>query len=133
MSKQTLIISSALALCLMAAFSLHAHAAGQDGMVVVRDPLTGKLRAPTPDEARLLRARTPAGTALAAPRQPSLVTGPGGARGVRLGDKTMVYEVVTRGADGTLSRQCVQGDGAAQDALHRPAPSDHQEHNHETR
>ncbi|WP_449405964.1 post-PEP-CTERM-1 domain-containing protein, partial [Massilia phosphatilytica] len=55
MSKERLItIGTLAALCLMAAFSLHAKAAGQEGMVVVRDPQTGKMRAPTPDELREL-------------------------------------------------------------------------------
>lgn len=132
MSKQTVFTTGALALCLLAMFSHHAHAGVQDGMVVVRDAQTGKLRAPTPDEAKALRARTPSAS-LAPERAPSVVSRPGGARGVRLGERTMVYEVVTRGADGSLSSQCVHGDQAAQDALTRPAPQEHKEHDHETR
>ncbi|MFK3738828.1 post-PEP-CTERM-1 domain-containing protein [Massilia sp. TN1-12] len=140
MSKHTDFTSGALALCLLAAFSQHAHAGAldakqdgkQDGMVVVRDAQTGKLRAPTPDEAKALRARTPA-AGLAPLREPSVTTRRDGARGVRLGEKTMVYEVVTRSADGSLSSQCVHGDGAAQDALTRPARQEHKEHDHETR
>lgn len=144
MSKHTDFTSGALALCLLAMFSQHAHAGiqdakhdakhdgKQDGMVVVRDAQTGKLRAPTPDEAKALRARTPA-AALAPAREPAVTTRRDGARGVRLGERTMVYEVVTRGADGSLSSQCVHGDQAAQDALTRPAPQEHKEHDHETR
>lgn len=136
MSKHTDFTSGTLALCLLAVFSQLAHAgiqdAKQDGMVVVRDAQTGKLRAPTPDEAKALRARTPA-AGLAPAREPAVTTRRDGARGVRLGEKTMVYEVVTRGADGSLSSQCVHGDQAAQDALTRPAPQAHKEHDHETR
>lgn len=66
MSKEKLLtIGTLTALFLLAAFSLHARAAGQEGMVVVRDPLTGKMRAPTPDERRDLRARAPSSAAFA--------------------------------------------------------------------
>ena len=131
MSKQKMLTAGTLAaLCLMAVFSLHAKAAeparqdgqnAQNGMVVVRDAQTGKMRAPTPDELKALRAKTPAGAALAgAPRASSLGVRADGARGVRLGEKTMVYEVVTRGADGKLSSQCVEGTDAAQNAIAHP-------------
>jgi hypothetical protein len=113
MSKEKLLtIGTLAALCLLAAFSMHAKAAGQDGMVVVRDPLTGKMRAPTADELKELRAKTPAGASLVAPRAPAAMSRRDGARGVRLGDNSMVYDVVTRGPDGKLTRECVQG-GAA--------------------
>ncbi len=141
MSKQTMLGAGALAtLCLLAVFALQARAAGrqdghasaQEGMVVVRDPRTGKLRPPTAAEARALQARTPRDAALGAARAPNVVAGRAGARGVRLGEKSMVYEVVTRDAGGTLSSQCVHGGQAAQDALH--TPSQHaKEHDHDTR
>jgi hypothetical protein len=130
MSKQNIITAGTLAaLCLMAIFSMHARAAGQegqDGMVVVRDPQTGKMRAPTPDELKVLRNNTPAAAALSSvPRAASLGTRHDGARGVRLGDRTMVYDVVTRGADGKLSRQCVEGADAAQNAIAHPHADAH--------
>ena len=128
--KQILSAGALVALYVLAAFSLQARAAGQEGMVVVRDQQTGKLRAPTPEEARALNARTPRAASLA-PR--ALATRPDGARGVRLGEKSMVYEVITRAADGKLSSQCVHGEDAAHDALAHPAPANHQEHDHETR
>ena len=125
MSKQNLFTAGTLAaLCLMAIFSMHAKAAGQDGqngMVVVRDPQTGKMRAPTLDELKVLRSKTPAPAALSStPRAAALGTRHDGARGVRLGDRTMVYEVVTRGADGKLSSQCVEGADSAQNAIAHP-------------
>ncbi|KQV27257.1 hypothetical protein [Massilia sp. Root335] len=130
MSKEKLLtIGTLAALCLMAVFSLHAKAAGQEGMVVVRDPQTGKMRAPTPDELRDLRARAPASAGLAAPRAPSTVSRGDGSRGVRLGDKTMVYDVVTRGADGKLTSECVQGEAAVGHALDH----NHGEKTHESR
>jgi hypothetical protein len=134
MSKYTLLLGAALALFLLAAFARPAHAARQDGMVVVRDAQTGKLRAPTPDEAKALAARAPA-AGLAPARDPGASLRRDGARGVRLGERTMVYDVVTRGADGRLSSRCVHGEEAAADALApSTAPANaHEEHDHETR
>jgi hypothetical protein len=124
MSKEKLLtIGTLAALCLLAVFSLHAKAAGQEGMVVVRDPQTGKMRAPTPDELKELRAKAPASAGLAAPRTPSAVSRNDGSRGVRLGDRTMVYDLVTRGPDGKLTSECVHGEAAVGHAL------DHN-HNH---
>lgn len=155
MSKQKFLNASAMAaVCALAAFSLqakaqvqaqaHIQAQAQDGMVVVRDAQTGKMRAPTPDELKALRARSPGPAAFGAgrPQQPqALAPRRDGARGVRLGQKTMVYEVVTRGADGTLSTECVHGEAAAAGALNAPGASpaghaanaQHKEHAHEAR
>jgi hypothetical protein len=109
MSKEKLLtIGTLAALCVLAAFSMHAKAAGQEGMVVVRDPLTGQLRAPTADELKELRAKTPATAGVAAPRAPAAISRSDGSRGMRLGEKGMVYDVVTRGPDGTLTHECVQ-------------------------
>jgi len=135
MSRQKLLAASALAaLCVLTAFTMQAKAAGQEGMVVVRDAQTGKMRPPTPDELKALRARMPASAASAGATQgASLVNPRTGARGVRLGEGRMVYEVVTRNPDGTLSSQCVHGEDAAADALHHPAAAAHKEHTHEAR
>ena len=118
MYKQKLIaIGTLTVLCLLAMFSMHARAAGQEGMVVVRDPQTGRMRAPTADELRALRAKTPAAASLRAGQAPSAVSRPDGARGVRLGERRMVYDVVTRDADGNLTRQCVDGEAGVARAL----------------
>ena len=143
MSKQRMLTASAMAaLCALALFSLQAKAQEQDagsGMVVVRDAQTGKMRAPTPDELRALRAKAPPSAAALAgtPQAQALSNRRSGARGVRLGEKTLVYEVVTRGADGKLSEECVQGADAAQHALHGASPNathaEHKEPAHEAR
>ncbi len=141
MSKQKLMTLSMLAaMVVLASVTLHAKAqtkndAAEKGMVVVKDPQTGKMRAPTPEELRALRARTPAPAASLAgkPAAPQTLSRRDGARGVRLGEKTLVYDVVTRGADGKLSEQCVHGEDAAQDALQHPANAEHEEHRHEAR
>ena len=146
MSRQKMMTLSMLAaLCVLASLAMHAKAAGQqekqdqrdrqEGMVVVRDPQTGKMRAPTPEELRALRAKAPPSAAALSgtPQQNKALTRRDGARGVRLGEKNLVYEVVTRGPDGKLGSQCVQGDAAAEDALHHPANAGHKEHSHEAR
>lgn len=107
------------------------QASSQQGMVVVRDAQTGQLRAATPAEARALQPRTPT---LATPPQESMVTGPGGRRSVKLGERHLVYSVVTRDADGKLSDQCVHGVHAAEGALDQPATATKsEEHRHESR
>jgi hypothetical protein len=139
MSRQKMLTLSALAaLCVLASVTMHAKAQQvqdrQEGMVVVRDPQTGKMRAPTPEELRALRAKTPAGASLTAPpREQKALSRRDGARGVRLGEKTLVYDVVTRGEDGKLHSQCVQGDDDASAALQHPANAEHKEHRHEAR
>jgi hypothetical protein len=149
MSRQKMMTLSMLAaLCVLASLAMHAKAAGQqqkqerqdqrdrqEGMVVVRDPQTGKMRAPTPEELRALRAKAPPSAAALSgtPQQNQALTRRDGARGVRLGEKNLVYEVVTRGPDGKLSSQCVKGDAAAEDALHHAANAEHKEHSHEAR
>jgi hypothetical protein len=143
MSKQSMFTLSFLGvLCAMAVFSMQAKAAQQDdaqrqeGMVVVRDAQTGKMRAPTADELRVLRGQRPPSAAAAGAAQPQALTGRRpGTHGVRLGEKNMVYEVVTRGPDGKLISECVQGEAAAEQALHGAIqrPADHKEHDHEAR
>lgn len=136
MSKQALFTLSAVtALCVFAMISIQARAAGQEGMVVVRDAQTGKMRAPTPDEMKALRAAAPPNASMSPsrPAQPQLLTRPNGARGVRVGESNLVYDVVTRGADGKLSSQCVQGEGAAQRALTHPVHAADKESHDESR
>jgi len=104
----------------------------QSGMVVVRDAQTGQLRAPTAAESRALSPAPPASAAMTAPAPPTMVTHPGGSKQVKLGERSLVYSVVTRDADGKLHDQCVQGAAAADKALHAPASAQHnEEHRHD--
>ncbi len=107
-----------------------APAQGQ-GMVVVRDAQTGQLRTPTPAEIRALQP--PMSAVARALPQPSMVTGPGGRRSVRLGERYMVYSVVNRDGEGKLAEQCVHDRGAAVSALEGGAEpaAKHKEHRHE--
>jgi hypothetical protein len=109
-----------------------ASAAAQDpGMVVVRDPQTGQLRAPTPAELQALRP--PPAVAPRAAARPALVTSPDGSRHLRMGEQGMVYSVVTRAGDGKLAGQCVQGEDAAEAVVKQSAAGHNQERGHETR
>ena len=99
-------------------------------MVVVRDAQTGQLRAPTAAEMRALAP--PASASMRAQSQPALVTHPDGTRQVHLGERGLVYSVVTRDADGKLHDQCVQGAAAADKAVHAPVPAkQNEEHRHD--
>jgi len=103
----------------------------QSGMIVVRDAQTGQLRAPTAAEARAL-SPSPAMSAAMRATPPALVAHPGGSKQVKLGERGLVYSVVTRGADGKLHDQCVQGAAAAEKAVHAPASAaHHEEHRHD--
>lgn len=107
------------------------QAQAQEGMVVVRDADTGELRAPTAEEARALHPRTNASAAGTAAPAPKMIIGPGGRRSVQLGERHMVYSVVTRGADGKLEEQCVHGAHAAEHALkgaHKHGATQPEEH-----
>lgn len=124
---------SLAALCTAAALQLPpASAAGQDAMVVVRDPQTGEMRKPTAAEMRTLRQQP--GAAVRGPAPSAPFTRPNGTHGVQLGERGMVYQVVTRDAQGKLVQQCVEGERAANEALAKPTPAaNSQEHRHEDR
>ena len=99
-----------------------ARAAGQEGMVAVRDPQSGQLRAPTPAEMKAL-APAPAATLRATvPLSRLVVQNPDGSRKLHLGERGMVYSLATRGADGQLDQHCVEGEAAAARALAAPVP-----------
>jgi len=125
MLNQKLFAASALAtLCAATIMApAPAHAAeptpGQQGMVVVRDPQTGELRAPTATEAQALHGNA---AQRRAPAQRVESIGPGGSRKVQLGRSALVYSVAKRGPDGALQEQCVNGEEAAHAALKHPIP-----------
>lgn len=106
-------------------------ASAPESMVVVRDPQTGQMRAPTTAELQALRRAAPA--ALQAPAAPKMVVGPDGRRHVQLGEGGLVYSLVTRDKEGQLDRHCVNGAAAAERALAQPSATPHREHRHESR
>lgn len=122
--------SRAMVACGAIAVSSVAFAGGQateGGMVVVRDPQTGQLRAPTPSE---FRALTGLATSLqagkVAPAAPS-VRRPDGTVRRSMGSEAMTYSVISRDKDGKLTIDCVNGEHAAKEV------ASGKEHGHETR
>lgn len=96
------------------------------GMVVVRDPQTGQLRAPTADEYKALaRLAQPRAALLGA--QPTVKRADGVLQR-RLGEAGMTYSVISRDKDGKLTIECVQGGEPP-----APAPAPHREDGYEER
>jgi hypothetical protein len=99
-------------------------------MQVVRDPVTGRLRAPTHEEAAA--ATAPAAQRSAAPRktliapdhpmaQMAAKPAPAARFGAvvkRVDLSKLSYSVASRRADGTLGTDCFSGESAAEHALH---------------
>jgi hypothetical protein len=132
MSSKTMIALAALLAA--GAASVPAAAAEQaETMVVVRDAHTGRLRNATPAEVKALRAQeVPRGITRPAP--PGAVTvRENGTKTKHLGERGLVYSVVTRDAGGKLLVREVNGEDAANAALKAPAPATRQEHNHAER
>ncbi len=124
--------SIALAALLAVGLGIPAAAAPQEGMVVVRDPQTGKFRPPTAAELQALLAQQPA-KGLAQPQPSPITIHKNGTLQQHLGDSGMVYSVVSRAPGGKLDMQCVEGEPAAAAALASPAAPTRKEHDHETR
>lgn len=113
-------LAPALAAALLAcAAAAPAAASAQEGVVVVRDRVTGQLRTPTAAELRALRAKD---SAMEAP--PTLapsVKRPDGTRHLHLGERGMVYSVISRDPDGGHALHCVQGERAASAVMSKEA------------
>lgn len=101
-----------------------ASVSATSGQVVVRDADTGKLRAPTAEEANALSASGKSNSRRAATVEPTTLSRShwSGARGARLTDEFMSYSVVVRQADGTLATLCFETREAADAAL-KAAPA----------
>ena len=136
MSKKTMIALVALlgaAAVSVAAQDNVANAGQAEGMVVVRDARTGLLRNATPAEVKVLRAQE-VHLGIAPPQPPAPVTvRADGTRQKHLGERGLVYSIVTRDANGKLSAKEAIGEEAANAALTAPAPVNQQEHNHAER
>ncbi|NHZ92201.1 hypothetical protein F2P45_24810 [Massilia sp. CCM 8733] len=116
--------------CALAALSTAAVAAEQsDGMAVVRDKQSGQLRPATAAELRAMRAALP--QPQVAPPQPQASVRADGTRSVSLGERGMVYSVVSRTPDGKLVQHCVEGESAARHATHHDAAKPAGERQHE--
>ena len=136
--------SVALAAALAMPTAMAADRDGGNGMRVVRDPVTGQLRAPTheefkkmQEEERAAKASAPAARATSAASAsasaPVQMQRADGSRGMRVGKAFMSYAVVTRKSDGSLDMDCVTGDESAQmvvqgGAVAAPAKSEGHDH-----
>lgn len=110
--KKGFMVAAAVA----AAAGLPAAAWADEGAVVVRDAETGALRAPTAAEAAALRAKSPDALRRTAPAEVQVRQLPNGGIKATVPESLMQYTVVQRRADGTLERQCVQGEEQAKAA-----------------
>lgn len=96
-------------------------------MRVVKDPVTGLLRAPTNEElkaqlqqearARGARAASAGQVGIISRTAPSLVRRADGSRKLELTEDSMTYSVMSRNPDGSLNMNCVTGEDAAERAL----------------
>ena len=123
MSKIVLIAAATTVAALVASVPSEAFAA--EGLKVVKDPVTGQLRAPTAEESEALDAAAQAlqaqGRSAATGRRgmvsgkagPATVVHANGMKQQELDESTMSYSVVKRNANGTLDNYCVTGDKAA--------------------
>lgn len=121
MRPTTSIVTTVLVLSLPCSFAAAAQETTAQGMTVARDAETGKLRTPTASELQALRNQSQARTAR--PAQPALEIRPDGRRRAYLGESRLVYSMVTRGPDGKIDQQCVQGDHSAERILNQAAPA----------
>ncbi len=122
----------------VAAFALSSgtFAADAPGMIMVRDAETGLMRAPTPDEFKVLHgaeqsrlsALKPAERDMSAAR---MVRREDGVLQKHVSDKSTVYSVMTRAADGSMVMQCVNGADAADAAAHNATTPHSEEHKHD--
>lgn len=133
MSHHIVVNRALLVLCVALALPCMPAHAQDPGMVVVRDPVTGEMRAPTPAELRALRTLPPQGAAQQPPQQAQSVVRPDGSRSVKLGENSMVYSVVKRDAGGKLNEECVHGHDAAEHAVGAAAQQSRKESHHEQR
>jgi hypothetical protein len=99
-----------------------AAAKAAPAMIVARDPVTGKLRAPTAEERRALIESARRSLALVA--QPTLVeTRPDGSKHARLGPEFFRWSVARRKADGALTFDCLPTSAVPDALAGSPAPA----------
>ena len=111
-----------------------ASSAKSEGMRAAIDPETGRLRQVTAEDAAALtpsKAKSAArgaqrtATATGEPEAGETIYGPGNAVGVTLGDDAMVYQVVTKSAEGLEVKE-VNGKRAANHAVDAASPQSKQ-------
>jgi hypothetical protein len=132
-SKPSMALAALLAAGAACSLPAAAEQDPQQGLIVVRDAQTGKLRNATPAEAKVLRAQQVRRNLVAPAATSTINVRRDGTLHKHLGERGMVYSVVTRNAEGKLDTQCVKGEEAAEAALGHPATATGQEHKHGSR
>ncbi|QOY88932.1 post-PEP-CTERM-1 domain-containing protein [Paludibaculum fermentans] len=90
------------------------QAAPAGGVMIFKDPVTGKFRAPEQGEVEALTSTGKKSIQSVAPAAQTPFKSPTGAGiAVKLGAESRSYMVVTKTADGKLKESCVTGDKAA--------------------
>ncbi len=124
MSKKTLqVLGGLVAACALSVPAWAGDAAptvSADAQVVTRDAATGKLRAATPEEMSALGVGREAATlrsSLGGRAGLAVKLHRSGATGVRATDEMASYSVVTKQADGSLAKACVETQSAAEAAV----------------
>jgi len=116
-----------------------AFAAGQEGQLVAKDPVTGKIRNANAAEAKKLNelraadraAQKAARQAAGAPATGVVRLQQNGIAAAYVDEESVSYSVVHRGADGKLEADCIHGKSAAEAALTTPVTKHSEEHKHE--
>lgn len=112
------IAGAALAIVAIASSSAFAGSDNSAGMRVVRDPVTGQLRAPTHEELKAMQDEEKAAKAPArAPASIAPRSHQSGARGARMTDESMSHTVLMRQPDGSLQERCFGSRDEAEAAL----------------
>lgn len=108
-----------LGLSMQGARAQEAAPQAAESLTVVKDPETGKLRAPTAAEAAALQAQAASVKAMmrVAPQKPLAKISRSGLRGFRVTDEMMSQSVAVRKADGSIERQCFDAHGAGAEAV----------------
>ncbi|MBB3220167.1 choice-of-anchor J family PEP-CTERM protein [Pseudoduganella umbonata] len=112
-----------------------AHDVTKDqGMVVVRDAETGKVRAPTAEEYRALvpsaAAAHEAKSARGIVTRPQAVVMKNGTRKISVEHKA-IYSVITKNPDGTIAEACVTGEDTANALINNAHAAQAKGHRHE--
>lgn len=106
-----------------AAMGMPVAASAAEAATVVRDAETGQLRAPTAEEARVLREQGSRGgdsRAASAASGPREIRHKDGSVEMQLDSSSMMYSVAQRLPDGRIARACVQGEQQALAVASRP-------------
>lgn len=123
-SKRALGTLAALTALMVSSAVFAADAVETPGMKVVKDALTGELRAPTTDELKSTQMRAKSRSVsksvgmVTGSDAPQAVVRANGSVMLELTEDSMVYSVAKRNADGSMEMECVHGADAAHDAVH---------------